>query len=161
MELIYDVAHNVAKLETHEIGGSKKTICVHRKGATRAFPAHHRDIPGDYRDIGQPVLVPGDMGRCSYVLVGTEKVMGESFGSSCHGAGRVLSRGKAKKIAKGRSISNELKEKGIIVRAASRETLDEEMPDAYKDVSMVVDVMQGAGLCKKVVKLKPLGVVKG
>lgn len=161
LELIYDVAHNVAKLETHLVGGKKKQVCVHRKGATRAFPAGHNDIPEDYRDAGQPVLVPGDMGRSSYVLVGMEQVMSETFGSSCHGAGRVLSRGKAKKVARGRSIANELKEKGILVKAASRDTLDEELPEAYKDVSQVVEVMQGAGLCRKVVKLKPIAVIKG
>ncbi|MDQ7821981.1 MAG: RtcB family protein [Candidatus Eremiobacteraeota bacterium] len=161
MKLLYDVAHNVAKIESHRVGSVIKKLCVHRKGATRAFPPHHREIPALYAEIGQPVLVPGDMGRCSYVLLGTEKAMEESFGSSCHGAGRVLSRSQAKKVARGRSIVDELREKGISVKAASMETLVEEMPDAYKDVSQVVEIMAGSGLCRKVVKLRPLAVIKG
>jgi tRNA-splicing ligase RtcB (3'-phosphate/5'-hydroxy nucleic acid ligase) len=161
MRLVYDVAHNIAKIENHKIGAGTRELCVHRKGATRAFPAHYRGIPKDYAVIGQPVLVPGDMGRCSYVLVGLEKALEETFGSSCHGAGRVLSRHQAKKVARGRSISDELRSRGIIVKAASNETLTEELPEAYKDVTSVVDIMQGAGICRKVAKLKPLVVTKG
>jgi len=161
LEVVYDVCHNIAKLETHEVDGEKKEVCVHRKGATRAFPPGHPDIPSDYREVGQPVLIPGDMGRYSYVLVGTEKAYHETFGSTCHGAGRVMSRHKAKKAAKGRSIENELREKGIIVRGASRATLAEEIPEAYKDVNDVVHVVHEAGIAKKVVRLKPLGVIKG
>jgi len=161
MKLIYDVAHNVAKIETHTVKGEKKKLCVHRKGATRAFPAHHSGVPKQYADIGQPVLIPGDMGRCSFVLVGTEKSLEETFGSSCHGAGRVMSRNQAKKAARGRSIYDELKSKGIIVKAASEGTLVEEIPDAYKDVSHVVEIVHGAGICSKVVKLKPMAVIKG
>lgn len=161
LELVYDVCHNIAKMETHEVEGSVKELCVHRKGATRAFPPGHPDIPSEYREIGQPVLIPGDMGRYSYVLVGTEKAYAETFGSTCHGAGRVMSRHQAIKAAKGRSIVRELEAEGIVVRGASHGTLVEEIPEAYKDVSDVVHVVQGAGISKKVAKLKPLGVVKG
>jgi tRNA-splicing ligase RtcB (3'-phosphate/5'-hydroxy nucleic acid ligase) len=161
LRLVYDVAHNVAKIETHLVEGEKKKLCVHRKGATRALPANHRDVPSPYKALGQPVLVPGDMGRASYVLIGGENALAESWGSACHGAGRVLSRSQAKKVAKGRDLSEELKQKGIIVRAASQETLAEELPDAYKDISQVVEVMHGCGICRKVVKLKPLAVIKG
>ena len=161
LDLIYDVCHNIAKHEHHVVDGKKKKLCVHRKGATRAFPPNHRDVPEDYRSIGQPVLIPGDMGRCSYVLVGTERAMEETFGSTCHGAGRVMSRHQAVKAAKGRAITRELEDKGIIVRGASRGTIVEEMPDAYKDVSDVVNVVHQAGISRKVVKLIPMGVVKG
>ena len=161
LDLIYDVCHNIAKMEYHTVDGKKKKLCVHRKGATRAFPPNHRDIPEDYRSIGQPVLIPGDMGRCSYVLVGTEKAMEETFGSTCHGAGRIMSRHQAVKTAKGRDITRELEDKGIIVRGASRGTIVEEMPDAYKDVNDVVNVVHQAGISRKVVKLIPMGVVKG
>jgi tRNA-splicing ligase RtcB (3'-phosphate/5'-hydroxy nucleic acid ligase) len=161
LDLIYDVCHNIAKLEHHVVDGKKKKLCVHRKGATRAFPPNHRDVPEDYRSIGQPVLIPGDMGRCSYVLVGTERAMGETFGSTCHGAGRVMSRHQAVKAAKGRAITRELEDKGIIVRGASRGTIVEEMPDAYKDVNDVINVVHQAGISRKVVKLVPMGVVKG
>ncbi len=161
LDLIYDVCHNIAKIETHMVNGEKKKLCVHRKGATRAFPPNHPEIPEKYRSIGQPVLIPGDMGRCSYVLVGTERAMKETFGSTCHGAGRVLSRHQAIKAAKGRSIGKELEEKGIIVKGASRETLVEEIPDAYKDVTDVVNIVHNAGISRKVVKLVPLGVIKG
>lgn len=161
LDLIYDVCHNIAKIETHMVNGEKKKLCVHRKGATRAFPPNHPEIPEKYRSIGQPVLIPGDMGRCSYVLVGTERAMEETFGSTCHGAGRVLSRHQAIKAAKGRAISKELEERGIIVKGASRETLVEEIPDAYKDVTDVVNVVHNAGISRKVVKLVPLGVIKG
>jgi len=161
LELVYDVCHNTAKLETHEVDGKPVRLCVHRKGATRAFPPGHQDIPEDYRKVGQPVLIPGDMGRCSHVLVGTEKAYRETYGSTCHGAGRVLSRHQAKKAAKGRAIARELQDRGIYVRGASKGTLVEEIPEAYKDVDNVVNVVHGAGISKKVAKLKPLGVVKG
>ena len=161
MKLVYDVCHNIAKIETHLVGGKQKQLCIHRKGATRAFPAHHPQVPDDYQETGQPVLIPGDMGRYSYVLVGTERAMEETFGSSCHGAGRVMSRHQAIKAAKGRSITREMENRGIYVRASGRETLVEEMPDAYKDVSHVVEIVHNAGIGKKVVKLRPLGVMKG
>ena len=159
--LIYDVCHNIAKIETHTTNGAKKKLCVHRKGATRAFPPGHPDVPMDYRSIGQPVLIPGDMGRYSYVLVGTQRAMEETFGSTCHGAGRVMSRHQAMKAAKGRAISRELEDKGIVVRGASRGTIVEEIPDAYKDVQDVVHVVHHAGISRKVVKLVPMGVIKG
>ena len=162
MELIYDVAHNIAKIETHEVGGGvRKKLCIHRKGATRAFPPHHPETPAAYQDTGQPVLIPGDMGRYSFVLVGTEKALTETFGSTCHGAGREMSRHQALKVAKGRNIVRELAARGIVVRGAGRGTIDEEISEAYKDVAMVVDVCQGAGIAKKVAKLRPLGVIKG
>jgi len=161
MNLVYDVCHNMAKIETHEIDGRQRKLCVHRKGATRAFPPKSPFIPARYRDIGQPVLIPGDMGRYSYVLVGTQQALKETFGSTCHGAGRVMSRHQAIKAAKGRSIVRELEDRGIYVRSAGRGTVAEEMPDAYKDVRSVVDVVHQAGIGKKVAKLRPLGVVKG
>jgi tRNA-splicing ligase RtcB len=158
---VYEIAHNIAKMETHRVAGEEKALCVHRKGATRAFAPGRKDIPEDYREVGQPVLIPGDMGRCSYVLVGTEKAMEETFGSTCHGAGRQMSRHKALKAAKGRDIVGELKSKGIEVISQSRRTLAEEIPDAYKDVSDVVDACALAGISKKVARLKPLGCIKG
>ncbi len=161
LDLIYDVCHNIAKIETHTIQGQRKKVCVHRKGATRAFPAGHPDLPERYRSIGQPVLIPGDMGRCSYVLVGTDRAMEETFGSTCHGAGRVMSRHQAVKAAKGRAITRELEDRGIIVKGASRGTIVEEIPEAYKDVNEVVHVVHEAGISKKVAKLVPLGVIKG
>ena len=159
--LVYDVCHNMAKIEEHRIDGQERRLCVHRKGATRAFPAKATILPKAYQHIGQPVLIPGDMGRYSYVLVGTEKGYQETFGSACHGAGRVMSRRQAKKAAKGRAIVRELADRGIVVRSAGRSTVAEEMPDAYKDVSDVVNVIDRAGLGKKVVRLRPLGVIKG
>jgi tRNA-splicing ligase RtcB len=161
LDLIYDVCHNIAKIETHTVNGDKRKLCVHRKGATRAFPPNHLEIPADYRSIGQPVLIPGDMGRCSYVLVGTERAMEDTFGSTCHGAGRVMSRHQAMKAARGRAITRELEDKGIIVRGASRGTITEEIPEAYKDVNDVVNVVHHAGISRKVVKLIPMGVIKG
>ncbi len=161
MRLVYDVAHNIAKKETHMVDGEKRALCVHRKGATRAFPPGHPDLPSAYRDVGQPVLIPGDMGTASFVLVGTERAMEETFGSCCHGAGRALSRHSARKKAKGRDIDRELKEKGIFVSAHGRGTLAEEMPEAYKDISDVVDIAHNAGIAKKVARLRPLGVIKG
>lgn len=161
MRLIYDVAHNIAKIEEHTVGGRKMKLIVHRKGATRAFPPGHPELPDIYRPLGQPVLIPGDMGRASYVLLGTEKAMDMTFGSTCHGAGRIMSRHQAIRMARGRAIWREMEEKGIIVRSAGRETLAEEMPEAYKDISNVVDVVHKAGISKKVAKLRPIGVVKG
>ncbi len=161
MTLLYDICHNIAKKETHMIEGKKQVVCVHRKGATRAFPAGHETICDAYRAVGQPIIIPGDMGTASYVLVGTEKAMEETFGSTCHGAGRVLSRKAAKKASKGRAIYRELEDKGILVRWRGRNTMAEEMPDAYKDISQVIDVVHGAGISKKVAKLRPIGVVKG
>ena len=161
MSLVYDVAHNIAKIEEHTVDGEKRRLIVHRKGATRAFPPGHPELPEAYRHIGQPVIIPGDMGRASFVLLGTERAMEESFGSTCHGAGRLMSRHQAIKKAKGRSIWREMEDKGIIVMAAGRGTLAEEMPEAYKDISNVVDVVHNAGLSKKVARLRPLGVIKG
>ncbi len=161
MSLVYDVAHNIIKVEDHTVDGKEMKLAVHRKGATRAFPPGHEELPEAYKKIGQPVIIPGDMGRNSYVLVGTEKAMEESFGSTCHGAGRNLSRHAAKKKAKGRAIERELEDKGIIVKATGRTTLKEEMPEAYKDVTEVVNVVHHAGISKKVAKLKPMGVIKG
>jgi len=161
MKLVYDIAHNIAKKEIHKWDGENIKLCVHRKGATRSFPPQHPDLPSKYREIGQPVLIPGDMGRFSYVLKGNEEAMNRTFGSSCHGAGRVLSRGAAKRAVGGRNIFEELKEKGILVKARSRATLAEEMSDAYKDSSEVVDVMEKTGISSKVARMRPLGVIKG
>ncbi len=161
MKQVYDVCHNIAKKEEHLIDGKKRLVCVHRKGATRSFGPDHPSVCKDYRPIGQPVLVPGDMGTASYVLVGTRKAMTETFGSTCHGAGRVLSRKAAKKKSKGRAINRELEDQGILVRWTGRATLAEEMPEAYKDISKVVEVVHGAGISKKVARLKPMAVVKG
>jgi tRNA-splicing ligase RtcB len=143
------------------VDGRPRRLCVHRKGATRAFPPHHPQTPAAYKEIGQPVLIPGDMGRASWVLVGTSRGMDETFGSSCHGAGRVLSRHAAKKAARGRNIAREMADRGIVVRSDGRETLAEEMPEAYKDVTDVVNVVHQAGLSRKVAKLVPMGVIKG
>ncbi|MCX7919262.1 MAG: RtcB family protein [bacterium] len=160
-ELVYDLCHNIAKIEEHTVAGKKMTVCVHRKGATRAFPAGHPQIPARYSAVGQPVLVPGDMGRASYVLVGLPKAMEETFGSTCHGAGRAMSREAAKRFTAGRALKRELEDKGIVVRSVGRWTLAEETPEAYKDVSRVVEVVHQAGLSSKVAKLRPIGVVKG
>jgi len=161
LRLVYDVCHNIAKIERHKVEGEEKTLCVHRKGATRAFPPGHPDVPAPYKGVGQPVLVPGDMGTGSFVCVGAQEAMDESFGSACHGAGRMMSRTKAIKRSKGRNIDRELEQQGIVVKARGRKTLAEEMPEAYKDVDAVVDVMHAAGICRKVVRIRPLGVVKG
>ncbi len=161
MRLVYDVAHNIAKVEDHTVNNKSMKLIVHRKGATRAFPPGHPELPEDYKQLGQPVIIPGDMGRASFILLGTERGLKEAFGSTCHGAGRILSRHKAIKKAKGRSIAREMEERGIIVRATGRGTLAEEMPEAYKDITNVVDVVQNAGLSRKVAKLRPLGVIKG
>ncbi len=138
-----------------------KRICVHRKGATRAFPPGHPDLCADFQKTGQPILIPGDMGTASYVLAGTHRAMDETFGSTCHGAGRLLSRKAAKKSAKGRSIEKELAEKGVITRWSGKSTLAEEMPEAYKDVTEVVSAVEGSGISKIVAKLRPLAVIKG
>ncbi len=161
MNLLYDVCHNIAKKEEHIIKGKKQVVCVHRKGATRAFAPGYPGLCEEYGEVGQPVIIPGDMGTASYVLVGTQKAMETTFGSTCHGAGRVLSRKAAKKAGKGRAIHRELEDKGILVRWTGKATLKEEMPDAYKNVSEVVDVVHGAGISKKVAKLRPIAVVKG
>ena len=161
MKQIYDVAHNIAKIEEHVIDGRKLKVCVHRKGATRAFPAGHKDTPGRYKEVGQPVLVPGDMGRCSFIAVGTQKAMDESFGSTCHGAGRVLSRGAAKRSVKGRDVVRELESRGITVKAGSIPSLAEEASQAYKDINEVIDVVHRAGISRKVAMAVPMGVIKG
>jgi tRNA-splicing ligase RtcB len=161
LQLIYDVCHNIAKVETHEVDGKPRKLCVHRKGATRAFPPHSPLIPKEYQQAGQPVLIPGDMGRYSYVLVGTDTAMKETFGSTCHGAGRMMSRHQAQKVAGGRAVVRELEDRGIYVRGASRGTILEEIPEAYKDVADVVNVVHKAGIGKKVVRLRPMGVMKG
>jgi tRNA-splicing ligase RtcB len=161
MQLLYDVCHNIAKKELHKVEGQETLVCVHRKGATRSLPPGHPNVPEIYRHAGQPVLIPGDMGTFSFVLAGAEGAMDQSFGSSCHGAGRVLSRSKAIKLAKGRAIHRELEDKGIFVQSRGKRTLKEEMPEAYKDVSQVVEAVHEAGLAKKVARLRPLGVIKG
>ncbi|MHC4416610.1 MAG: RtcB family protein [Planctomycetota bacterium] len=161
MELVYDVAHNIAKFEEHEIEGRLKTVCVHRKGATRAFPAGDPDLPPRYRGIGQPVMIPGDMGRASWILAGAAGSMQKTFGTTCHGAGRAMSRTASIKEARGRRIDRELAERGIVARARSWKGLAEEQPKAYKDVDLVVDVVHNAGLSTKVARLRPIGVIKG
>jgi tRNA-splicing ligase RtcB len=161
MRLLYDVCHNIAKQETHLIDERPHQVCVHRKGATRSFAPGHPAVCDTYRRVGQPVIIPGDMGTASYVLAGTETAMAQTFGSTCHGAGRMLSRKAAKRASRGRAIHRELADQGILVRWSGRGTLAEEMPDAYKDVSQVVDVVHGAGISKKVARLRPIGVIKG
>ncbi|WP_456327182.1 intein-containing RctB family protein [Archaeoglobus sp.] len=161
MELVYDVAHNIAKFETHKVNGKKMKLCVHRKGATRAFGPGHPDIPKDYQKIGQPVLIPGSMGTPSYVLVGTEKAMEETFGSTCHGSGRVMSRAAAKRRLRGDQVKNRLLKQGIYVRATHGALLAEEAPEAYKMSDDVVEVVHRAGISKIVARLRPLGVAKG
>ncbi len=158
---VYDVAHNIAKIEEHVVNGQVKKVCVHRKGATRAFPPHHPEVPEVYREVGQPVLIPGDMGRYSFLLVGTQTAMEQTFGTTCHGAGRMMSRKGALREAKQRNIAKELEEQGIIVRAQNRATLGEEASYAYKDVADVVEVVHNAGISRKVAKMRPIGVVKG
>ncbi|NLW51543.1 MAG: RtcB family protein [Candidatus Brocadiaceae bacterium] len=158
---VYDVCHNIAKWEVHDVDGERRRLCVHRKGATRAFPAAHPETPAPYRAVGHPVLIPGDMGTASYLLVGTDRAMRETWGSTCHGAGRAMSRKGAIRRAAGRSIKKELAARGILVRHEGRDTLAEEMPDAYKDVDAVVQVMQEAGITRKVARMEPIGVIKG
>jgi tRNA-splicing ligase RtcB len=161
MGLVYDVCHNMAKIETHHVAGRARRVCVHRKGATRAFPGGQAGIPDAYHAVGQPVLIPGDMGRRSYVLAGEAGAMEETFGSACHGAGRVMSRHQAKKLARGRPLVREFQDRGIHLRSAGKATLVEEIPEAYKDVSEVVNVVDKAGLARKVAELRPLAVLKG
>lgn len=161
MELLYDVCHNIAKLERHRIEGRDVLLCVHRKGATRALPPGDPRVPSVYRQAGQPVLIPGDMGTYSYILAGAPGVLDRSFGSCCHGAGRVLSRSQAVKRAKGRAIDRELEDMGIYVQSKGKRTLKEEIPEAYKDVTQVVEVVSRAGLARRVARLRPLGVIKG
>lgn len=161
LRTVYDVAHNVGKRETHEIDGKMVELLMHRKGATRAFPAGRPEIPAVYKNVGHPVLIPGTMGTASYVLVGTEKGMKLSFGSTCHGAGRSMSRTEAKKIVRGQTLRKELEEKGIIVCCTSNSGLAEEAPIAYKDIQNVVDIVDGSGIAKKVAKLIPIAVIKG
>lgn len=161
MNLIYDVCHNIAKFEEHTIGGKTKKVWVHRKGATRAFPPNHPEIPRLYSKIGQPVIIPGDMGRASWVLVGQPGSMEKTFGTTCHGAGRAMSRTAAVKDAGGRRIDKELEARGVIARAQSRKGLAEEQPKAYKNVDDVVEVVHQAGLSHKVARMRPIGVIKG
>jgi tRNA-splicing ligase RtcB (3'-phosphate/5'-hydroxy nucleic acid ligase) len=161
VQLVYDVAHNIAKREVHPVDGVSRPVWVHRKGATRAFGPGSRDVPADYRVVGQPVIVPGSMGTESWLLAGTETAMRETWGSTCHGAGRALSRHAAKKLKSGADVRRELEQRGIVVRAGSVAALAEEAPYAYKDVAGVVDVVHDAGLSRKVARLKPLGVLKG
>ena len=161
MDLVYDVAHNIAKLEQHDVAGIRKPVWVHRKGATRAFPPGHPEIPEPYQTVGQPVLIPGDMGRASWILAGQSGSMEQTFGTACHGAGRMLSRTAAVKAAQGRRIDHELLARGVVAKARSWKGLAEEQPDAYKDVDLVVDVVHRAGLAKKVARMRPIGVIKG
>jgi tRNA-splicing ligase RtcB len=158
---VYDVAHNIAKFEEHEVNGGRRRLCVHRKGATRCFPPGHKGVPVAYRDVGQPVLVPGSMGTASYVLAGQQRAMELTFGSTCHGAGRTMSRTQARKEVWGHDLREKLEAQGIAVRASSMKGLAEEAPLAYKDVSRVVETVHGLGIAHKVARLEPLGVVKG
>jgi tRNA-splicing ligase RtcB len=159
--LIYDVCHNIAKIEEHVVDGKKRRLCVHRKGATRAFPPGHPQVPKAYQQLGQPVLIPGDMGRYSYLLVGTHAAMEKTFGSTCHGAGRVMSRARSKKESRSINIDEEMARRGVVARYQGRATMAEEMPHAYKDVAEVVETMDQAGVSKKVARLRPVGVIKG
>ncbi|MDA0524136.1 RtcB family protein [Methanococcoides alaskense] len=161
LELVYDVAHNVAKLEEHEVDGKKKNVYVHRKGATRAFPRGHKEVPLKYRDVGQPVLIPGSMGTASYVLHGGDRSMDISFGSACHGAGRVMSRSHAKKEFQGEDIKMQLEKRGITVRSAHPAVIAEEAPGVYKSSSEVVNVVHELDIARKVAKMMPMGVIKG
>ncbi|MBI4358745.1 MAG: RtcB family protein, partial [Candidatus Omnitrophica bacterium] len=161
MSLVYDVAHNIAKFEKHKVDGKEKLLCVHRKGATRAFPPGHPELPEVYRDLGQPVVIPGDMGRNSYLLLGTAQALEETFGTTCHGAGRVMSRAQAVRQSRGRSIEQELEKQGVIVMGRGRKGIAEEQPAAYKDVNEVVRVVHEAGIARRVVRMRPIGVIKG
>ncbi|HSV31876.1 MAG TPA: RtcB family protein [Atribacteraceae bacterium] len=161
MSVLYDVAHNIAKIEEYEIEGKKRRLCVHRKGATRSLGPGQKTLPERYRPVGQPVLIPGDMGTGSYILAGTEQAMAETFGSTCHGAGRILSRKQADQLSRGRSLAHELEERGIQVLADSAATLREEIPEAYKDVHQIVEIVEQSGLSRRVAYARPLGVVKG
>jgi tRNA-splicing ligase RtcB len=159
--IVYDLAHNIAKLEEHELDGRRRKLFVHRKGATRSFGPGRSEVVPAYRSLGQPVLIPGSMGSESYVLLGTEKAMRETFGSACHGAGRIMSRNQAVRQFRDSQIIEALKAQGIYARGASNTVMSEEAPGAYKDVSSVVDVCHGAGIARKVARLKPMGVMKG
>ncbi len=161
MSLIYDVAHNIAKIETYTVNGKKRDLCVHRKGATRAFGPGNPALPACYEKTGQPVIIPGDMGRNSYLLVGTKKAEEETFGSTCHGAGRVKSRTAATRDINVNALLKDLESKGIIVKASGKGTIAEEAPSAYKNVNDVVDVVHNAGISKRVCRMRPIGVVKG
>jgi len=161
MRQIYDICHNIAKFETHQVNGKNMLVCVHRKGATRAFGPNHQELPDKYKPIGQPVLIPGDMGRYSYLCIGTQKAMNETFGSSCHGAGRMMSRKKSSQVSRSMNMIEELRSRGVEIIARGKRTIAEEMPHAYKDVAIVVEVMDRAGISKKVARFKPLGVIKG
>jgi len=161
MHVIYDVSHNIAKVEEHYVDGKMKKLLVHRKGSTRAFPPHHPLIPVDYQLTGQPVLIGGTMGTCSYVLTGTQKGMNTTFGSTCHGAGRALSRNKSRRALDYQGVLSKLKEQGISIRVASPKLVMEEAPESYKDVTQVVETCHLAGISKKCIKLKPVAVVKG
>jgi tRNA-splicing ligase RtcB (3'-phosphate/5'-hydroxy nucleic acid ligase) len=161
MNLVYDVCHNIAKFEEHTIDNKRKRVWVHRKGATRAFPPDHPEIPDLYRKVGQPVIIPGDMGTASWVLVGQPGSMARTFGTTCHGAGRAMSRTAAVKEAAGRRIDKELEARGVIARAQSHRGLAEEQPKAYKNVDEVVSVVDRAGPSRKVARMRPIGVIKG
>ena len=161
MHLVYDVAHNIAKFEQHDVDGIRKRVWVHRKGATRAFPPGHPEVPQPYQEVGQPVLIPGDMGRASWILAGQAGSMEQTFGTACHGAGRTLSRTAAVRASQGRRIDRELLERGVVAKARSWKGLAEEQPAAYKDVDLVVEVVHRAGLAKKVARMRPIGVIKG
>jgi tRNA-splicing ligase RtcB len=161
LDLIYDVCHNIAKRERYEIDGRKREVLVHRKGATRAFPPGHREIPADYRTAGQPVFVPGSMGTASWILAGADGAMRETFGSVCHGAGRLMSRTAVRKGKDARQEQRKLEEQGIFVRSETRDGILEELPEGYKDVDEVIEVVHGAGLARKVARLRPMGVIKG
>jgi len=161
LRLLYDVCHNIAKVEQHEVDGKMVELCVHRKGATRAFGPDQQSVPRDYRQFGQPVLIPGDMGTGSYVLVGTARAMQETFGSTCHGAGRLMSRKRARRSVRGEKLRDELERRSITVRAKSMAGLAEEAPQAYKDLDRVVDVVHRAGIARKIARTRPMGVMKG
>ncbi len=161
MFLVYDVAHNIAKIESHKIDGKDKLLCVHRKGATRAFAPGHKDLPDKYKKTGQPVIIPGDMGRNSYLLVGVSKSMEETFGTVCHGAGRLKSRHEAKRNIDYRRLLKDLEAKGVVVMATGHGTIVEEAPSVYKDINEVVSVVHNAGLAKRVCRMRPIGVIKG
>ncbi|HEY9785859.1 MAG TPA: RtcB family protein [Candidatus Obscuribacterales bacterium] len=161
VDLMYDVTHNMAKQEMHKVNGEERKVLVHRKGATRAFPKGRPELTSAFKDIGQPVIIPGDMGRASYVLVGTERALDESFGSVCHGAGRLMSRTQARKGREAKDVVLDLAKKGIIAKATTREGLTEEVPDAYKSIEDVIDVVHSAGLARRVARMKPIAVIKG
>ncbi|MFY9528961.1 MAG: RtcB family protein, partial [Candidatus Acidiferrales bacterium] len=161
LRVVYDIAHNIAKRERHSAGNGERDVLVHRKGATRSFPAGAPEVPAAYRDVGQPVLIPGSMGTASYVLVGTARAMAETFGTVCHGAGRAVSRTAAKKGRDARVEIKKLEDQGIILRSETRAGILEEVPEAYKNVDEVVDVVHNAGLARKVARLRPIGVIKG